>query len=243
MAKKKSPFKKGGAVEAQYTRALRQVAREVGRIVAQYTTYTTQRAAQVKQTLERYAELIAPWAQEQAARTISALNQQDEAIWRRNSRELGAGIRLQVQRAPVGATLQRALRENVDLITSLPRQAGERVQDLTVRSLSDSTRYAELQEEILRTGHVTKSRAELIARTETARTASALTQTRAEAVGADSYVWRTAEDGDVRAEHKRLDGKVFSWDTPPVAGPNGERYHAGQGPNCRCYPEPIITET
>jgi len=228
--------------EARYSRALRSVAREVGRIVMQYETYTAERAGEVRETLRKYADLITPWAREQAARAAQAVNVANAAQWQRSTKELGLGIRQTLAQTRVGEQLDEFQRENVALITSLPTEAGERVQRLTQAALSDSTRATELQKEIQRTGEVTKSRAMLIARTETSKAASQLTQARAESVGSEVYVWRTAEDGDVRPEHRRLDGKVFKWDAPPVAGPNGERYNPGQGPNCRCYAEPIITE-
>lgn len=103
-------------------------------------------------------------------------------------------------------------------------------------------RAEELAKELAATGQVTRSRAALIARTETARASSGLTQARAMHIGADSYIWRTAGDADVRKEHRKHNGKVFKWSDPPIAGTNGMRYHAGAGPNCRCYPEPVVPE-
>src|SRR6185437_1153848 len=92
--------------------------------------------------------------------------------------------------------------------------------------------------EIMRGGEVSKSKATLIARTETGRALTALTQARAETVGSTSYVWRTVKDSDVRLSHKQMEGKVVDWDSPPTL--DGLTGHAGSLPNCRCFAEPII---
>ncbi|MBJ3784002.1 minor capsid protein [Devosia sp. MSA67] len=46
------------------------------------------------------------------------------------------------------------------------------------------------------------------------------------------YTWRTAGDDKVRHAHAALEGKVFSWSSPPEGG------HPGAGHNCRCWAEP-----
>jgi SPP1 gp7 family putative phage head morphogenesis protein len=102
-------------------------------------------------------------------------------------------------------------------------------------------RADEVAAELARSGEVTEGRATLIARTEIAKANSALTQARAEYVGASHYIWRTAEDGDVRESHAAMNGKIFRFDDPPYV--EGEGNHGpGEFPNCRCFAEPIIPE-
>jgi len=138
------------------------------------------------------------------------------------------------------------LKEQVDLITSLPREAAERVHELTLKNITSGMRPETLAKEILRTGDVTVSRAVLIAVTETSRTASLLTQVRAMNIGAEGYIWRTAKDADVRPEHRALEGKFVRWNDPPIAGKGkggaDQHYHAGQGPRCRCWMEPVLPD-
>jgi uncharacterized protein with gpF-like domain len=102
------------------------------------------------------------------------------------------------------------------------------------------------------------SHARLIARTETARTASVLTEVRAKSVGSEGYIWRTSLDADVRPKigtpnfaklntlamgsHRKLEGTFHRWDDPPIASENGERAHPGQIYNCRCWPEPVLPD-
>ena len=51
------------------------------------------------------------------------------------------------------------------------------------------------------------------------------------------YIWRTRNDGKVRSSHADQEGRVFSWNDPPVGGHPGEDY------NCRCTAEPYYPET
>ena len=55
-----------------------------------------------------------------------------------------------------------------------------------------------------------------------------------EALGLSSYVWRSSDDGKVRAAHRENDDQVFLWSQPPFGG------HPGEAWNCRCTAEPII---
>jgi SPP1 gp7 family putative phage head morphogenesis protein len=59
------------------------------------------------------------------------------------------------------------------------------------------------------------------------------------AAGLDEYIWVTMGDSRVRREHRALDGKRQSWNSPPAAGPGGARAHPGQAPNCRCRAMPV----
>lgn len=112
-----------------------------------------------------------------------------------------------------------------------------------IEAMPGGVRASETAKEIERTGDVTRSRADLIARTETTRAATSMVEARARHVGSEGYIWRTVGDVDVREIHKKLEGKFVRWDSPPVAGENGERAHAGAIYNCRCWPEPVIPDS
>ena len=84
------------------------------------------------------------------------------------------------------------------------------------------------------------NRATLIARTETARTASVLVQARAEHIGVTHYQWQAVMDARTRASHAKLDGKVFAWAVAPLSDPPDHYAHPGQIWNCRCVALPIL---
>lgn len=239
---KQGNFYKSRAPEGRYAIQLRQIAREVGRIVNTYPAGDPQYLSRIQAQLAEYAKLITPWAKETAARVVADLNYQDEKAWARAAKQMSIDLKAELATAPTGSTMAEFMREQVRLITSLPVDAGVRVHKLTMEGLTDATRAKQVATEIQRTGEVTAGRATLIARTEVARTSSALTMARAKHIGSEGYIWRTAGDSDVRPLHRKLNGRYVAWNNPPVAGENGEHAHAGMIYNCRCYPEPVIPE-
>jgi len=171
--------------------------------------------------------------------SLTEIGRRDTRAWEQYSRQMGMAMREELVSSSTGVVLRAALARQVDLITSLPTVAAQRVHDLTVENLAQSKRPAQIAEEIMKTGQVTKSRATLIARTEVARTASELTEARAVAVGSTHYIWRGVRDKRERDSHWHMEGRVCEWANPPEVEP-GKRYHAGRIYNCRCWPEPIV---
>lgn len=51
--------------------------------------------------------------------------------------------------------------------------------------------------------------------------------------GISHYVWTTAEDEKVRANHAANDGRIFAWSEPPATG------HPGEDFNCHCIARPV----
>lgn len=228
-------------VERQYAIQLKKVARHVGDIVNGYVSDDPEALAGLRAALDRYAVAITPWARATAARMVNEVAAKNRRSWAAITRKMSKELRREIDNAPTGIAMRALLEEQVSLITSLPRDAGKRVHELTIKGLETGTRFNSIVPEIMRSGEVTKSRAVLIARTETARTASVLTETRARYVGSTEYIWWTAGDSDVRPTHKVLNGRTFAWDHPPECDP-GHRAHPGQIFNCRCFPEPIIPD-
>ncbi len=235
--------------ERQFGRNLRSLARKCGELARQ--TFDQEdllgSATRLRNLLESYAQTLRPWAAAVAQRMVMDVRRRDEAFWWQQSKLLSRNLREEIGNAPIGEALRQRTQEAAALITSLPLEAAQRVEHLTVQALTDSSRASEVAKEILKTGQVTKSRANLIARTETARTAGLLVRIRAEHVGATHFVWETARDIDVREMHRHLQGKVFRWDDPPVAELDGTRHLPGAFPNCRCwarviFDEPILDE-
>lgn len=191
--------------------------------------------------LERYSELITPWATKVAESFTADLARQNEKVWRQHSKDISRELRNLVENAPTGQVIQSIVAEQVKYIKSLPLEAADRVYDIQNRAIEavvTGGRAKPFAEEIMASGDVAKSRADLIARTELGRATGALDMTRAVAVGSDGYIWRTADDGDVRDSHAHMEGKFVRWDSPPTL--DGMTGHAGELPNCRCYKEIVF---
>lgn len=236
-------FARARKAEQALARNMRAVARQVGMIVRTMAPKgVVGNMPGLTHALQKYSEMLVPWARVVSERLITEVGQRDEHAWYELGETIGRNLRAEIRNAPTGIAMQKIMNEQVGLITSLPLHAARRVHKLTIEAMGSGERAAEIAKAILATGRVTESRAMLIARTETTRTVTATVQARARFIGSEAYTWRTSLDSDVRPEHQKMEGKVVRWDSPPVTEPNLGPYHAGAGPNCRCYPEPIIPD-
>lgn len=238
----KANFQRARRAESKYASRLRQIAYHIGSLTeAVYVPGHFDSARKLEGLLKRYADTLDPWARAVGLRMVTEVEARERKQWADISRAIGKGLRKELESAPVGDVIRSRMEEQVTLIKSLPLDAAKRVHELTLEAAVTSTRASEIAKEIMRSGDVSESRAMLIARTEVSRTATELTKARAERVGSTHFIWRTAGDSDVRPTHKALNGKVFRWDDPPECDPG---YHALPGGifNCRCWPEPVISD-
>ncbi|HHQ9150341.1 TPA: phage minor head protein [Escherichia coli] len=227
--------------EIRYRTSLRRIARAVGDIVNGRYDGSNDSITEIIEALERYSEIITPWATKVAENFTADLTRQNEKVWRQHSKNISRELRNLVESAPVGQVMQSIIAEQVKYIKSLPLEAADRVYDIQNRATEAvvTGRRAEyFAKEIAASGDIAKSRADLIARTELGRATGALDQARALSIGSNGYIWRTAEDGDVRHSHREMEGKFVEWGKPPTL--DGMTGHAGELPNCRCYKEIVF---
>ena len=227
--------------EARYATQLRSVASQIGAIVRGLAPDGgVPDPDVVERALRSYSQILRPWAKSVGARMLADVQRRDWAVWKSLASDMSDAMRAELAAAPTGEALRRLLDEQVELITSIPLDAARRVHKLALEARTSGSRADTIVKEIMRSGHVSKSRANLIARTEVARTASGLVQARATFAGSEGYIWRTVEDSAVRRSHKKMSGRFVRWDSPPTT--DGLIGHAGQLPNCRCYPEPVLPD-
>lgn len=138
------------------------------------------------------------------------------------------------------------VRENASLIKTLPTEGLADVEQMIYREMRRGLSPQEMRAKIKETFDVSYGRAKVIARDQVSKFNSRLTQQRQVNTGIKRYKWVTSEDSRVRSSHSRLDGKVFSWDDPPVtvfSGKRaGERNHPGEDIQCRCHAIPIVED-
>lgn len=236
----KSAFIRARKAENGYARQLRKIARHIGDLInTMWVPDDMSAADQISDAMARYAKLLEPWAASAAKRMITEVAARDKQAWREKSAEMGRLLRAEMNDAPIGAVFRQRMADQVGLITSLPLDAAERVHKLTMEGIVQGTRAKAIAAEIMRSGEVTKSRADLIARTEVGRTATEITRARAVFVGSTHFKWLSVGDSDVRPGHRRLNGKIFAWNDPPECDPG---HHALPGCiwNCRCVAIPQI---
>lgn len=231
------------AAESDYNRKLQQIARQVDMIVrgiAPQDVIDQFLSERIQRALTQYSELITPWAEATATMMVANVSRRNANAWKAMSEEIGKALATELHQAPTGHVFHQKMLEQVQLIKSIPLDAAERVHELTKKALVSGARADTIAHEILRTGEVSASKARTIARTEVSRTASTLTQARAEFAGSEGYIWRTSKDGDVRPTHREQEGQYVRWTKPPKTDAGLAPYHAGCGPNCRCFPDPVF---
>lgn len=88
---------------------------------------------------------------------------------------------------------------------------------------------------------VVQRKARFIAEQETSLLVAQYREQRYTEAGFAEYLWETAGDELVRPDHRALNGRRFSWSSPPIVDhATGRRCHPGQDYNCRCVARPIV---
>lgn len=231
--------------ETQYAVILRRIAATIESIAKGFVHEAGIDVSALQLAFMRYADALEPWAYAVAQRMVSEVARRDEKIWSQISKDIGAhvGFMHTIQRTPIQPTMRQLVLAQAKLIHSLPLDAATKVEEWVLEAQTRGGRPEALVERIMDLGHVTRSRATLIARTETARASSILTEVRARSIYSEGYIWTSAHDRSVRPLHRRLDGTFHSWNEPPVADERtGTKAHAGCIYNCRCIPKVVIPE-
>ena len=134
--------------------------------------------------------------------------------------------------------LDASISANIALIESIPTQYHARLETLVMTAIQNGKGTKWLEDEIKKLGDVTDARAKLIARDQIGKINTAVNKARQGELGIEEYKWRTCRDERVRHKHRRREGQIFRWDTPPDDGEG----HAGEPVNCRCGTEPVIDD-
>lgn len=230
------------AAERRYAKALNSVATAVGKIVESWDGHAVE---SLSSNLVSYASSLDDWATKAAKRMLDDAVKRDKMQWAARAQNMSRAFVELINKTDIGAAYTKLLDDQISLIKTIPLDAAEKAHDI-VRSAQLSGTRAEqsammIKEMNLKNGiKQQKWKALRIARTETSRASTALTEVRAKSVGSAGYIWRTSKDTDVRKSHAALDGTFISWDDPPMT--DNLVGHAGCVPNCRCYAEPVLRQ-
>ena len=223
--------------ELKYSRALLLVADQVEALLAGYDGRNIDR---IGQRLDSYADILDDWAAHVARGMFADVDTKNRRFWRSMSQEIGVQMARQLAETDIGVTVTQSLDAQVQLIKSLPRHAAEQAHEYVREAALKGQRASDIADRIMSLGGITRRRAVLIARTEVGRVSGEMTKARAMTAGSDGYIWRSAEDRDVRPSHKKMNGRFVKWNEPPTL--DNLTGHAGCLPNCRCYIEPVIPD-
>ncbi len=137
--------------------------------------------------------------------------------------------------------LKKWIEENVSLISSIPEDTLEKMKDIVYDGFTNGKTTTRIVKEMQRAYGVSRRRAELIARDQTAKLNGQIQKAQQQDAGITEYVWSTTGDERVRRSHQELNGKKFSWDDPPENS-DGRKCHPGQDFQCRCIGRPVFNQ-
>ena len=199
-----------------------------------------------KKDVEDAAEFI-------ARQMVNRVNVGNVRTWREAAAKHGRSRQLHrlLSKELEGATGRR-VRElvaiNAAYITSIPLEQATRLNAEITKAQQAGARAGTIAKMArTRFPELLNSRVQLIARTETAKASTVLTQARCEDLNIDFYEWLTSDDVRVRPSHKKMNGVIVPWSQAPnperLAGEDSTlgNYHSGECPNCRCSQRVILT--
>lgn len=247
MASPKPKFKPSVSAETAFSRALKKVAKISGHLVETHVDgHEIKNPKEMTAALTAYSKTIGPWAEKQAAKMLAKVSRANKTSYSKAAKEIGKGLTKELEQEPVGQVARALMREQVELIKSIPLRAAERAQKLAMEAVINGTRASEVADMLQKATSVSESDAIRIARTEVARATASFNQARSQQAGSSGYRWRNSGDGAVRDSHKmwkgkKLEGQYFRWDSPPTLD-DGTIGHPGTFVNCRCYAESEFDE-
>lgn len=244
--KKPTPPVKMTPAERKYFNSMKLVAQEIEKILkSTLTSATKAKGIKAISLLKKYSKELTRWSNKTVATMFYNVDKDNKKKWDKLSAKMSQELKKELSRPPEKIWMQKYMDDNVGFIKSMPIDAAKRVHKLIKENQYVGLRSTDLIDEIMRIGGMSENKAKMIARTETSRYSTALTQMRSESIGADWYIWKAVGDFRTRKGHKRMDGVVVSWNDPPspeklVGEKAYGEYHAGETFNCRCYPEVVL---
>ena len=141
--------------------------------------------------------------------------------------------------------LEQAVKHNFKMIKSIPEHVLKTYEQKAIQSVVNQIALGKAGrktfESVLKK-HGAKN-AKLIARTESAKLQTTIDEYRSTSLGSVCYEWRSSKDKRTRPSHREMNGVIVFW-RPDNQKPllDKMRGNAGEFPNCRCTPLPILDE-
>jgi len=131
-------------------------------------------------------------------------------------------------------------RQNVTLIKTLGEEHFKDIERIVIDGVEQGKGLRTITKEIQKKTKASRNRAKLIARDQVGKLTANITARRSSELGVKRFRWVTSLDDRVRASHRALHGKVYSYEKgASVDGETGVL--PGEPINCRCALVPIIS--
>jgi len=114
------------------------------------------------------------------------------------------------------------------------------LRELVLENTRQGMRAENLVDIITKQFGVSERKALFLAKQETSLLMAKYRESRFKEVGITEYTWSTSQDERVRPMHRNLNGKEFSFDSPPIVNEKGDRRNPQEDFGCRCVAIGII---
>lgn len=183
--------------------------------------------------------LLAHWARAMTNH-VSKVSRKNIA---KTAKKVGLEIEPMMHDRGLSPWVQNIVDENVGLIRSIPLKKLPVFKNSLVALITADATKDDIMNMIMKNFGMARSDARLIARDQVGKLNGKMNQYRQQSLGGTRYRWRGSRDQRERADHLRLEGKIFKWDSPPIVDrKSGRRGHPGEDYQCRCRAEMVIED-
>lgn len=158
----------------------------------------------------------------------------------------GFGVDVFTGNETINEYLKASAGDNARLIKSIPEQYLTQVESIVTTNMRAGNRPSAIIQLLIDQFGVTKRRAKMISRDQTAKINSNLAQKRMRSAGITHFKWQTSSDERVRDRHSVLANRVtkygkgiYSWEELPDSD-KGVPIAPGEDYQCRCVAVPVL---
>lgn len=255
------PIRQNLTYEASYRRLLKSYVKKMDliitkhlfklldRLASKYTTNDDDVLAAFAGVEGELQELYKKFTPKVVTLLTQMKNADKKKFYRHLDKHLGVSLENILERENIKDSFSLAIEQNLDLIKTLTEKQLSRIKNVVLSDLrAGNFSPKTIRDTIVHDFGISSRHADFIARDQSHKMTSTLSQLRYQNLGVTKYVWVTAHDRRVRGTPKSKDGKypnakpshyaregkTFEFKNPPKGGAPGEDY------NCRCYASPVM---
>lgn len=166
----------------------------------------------------------------------------DKQFYQTTKKITSASVEIPIQESLAGP-LKEAYTTNLEVyINDWYQTEILRLREKVAKNVEKGFRAERLIEDIQSEKNISYNKAKFLAKQETSLMVSKYRELRYEEAGVTKYMWSTSMDSRVRHDHRELQGKIFSFNQPPVTDRHKmTRGNPGEPFGCRCLAIPILS--
>lgn len=145
-----------------------------------------------------------------------------------------AGISIVQDTPKLKDFVKSSVTQNVSYIKSIESNLLDKVSTLIFEETVKGTASKQIQEQLMQSFDVSRSKAKFIAVDQSGSIFGQLTKERHTSIGVEKFTWLSAGDKRVRPEHQNYNGKTYTYKD----GANGKT--PGSDYRCRCVGQPVF---